>query len=162
MFKDAFNLLNVVHKRCILNSNEFCTHLEILKRIFKVVFLFSYQSSVLKELSDLLCFFKFLSLPYRGDLIIIAPPLPYVNNFFQLFLIFFNFFVFRRRNIPVKPHKYWVCALLSFLKFFTIFCAFYIILPIFHIKTAYKNVLISFKKFKMSIEKKLNWHIFFV
>ena len=91
MFKDTFNLLNVVHKRCILNSIEFCTHLEILKRIFKVVFLFSYQSSVLKELSDLLCFFKFLSLPYRGDLIIIAPPLPYVNNFFQLFSIFFAF-----------------------------------------------------------------------
>ena len=147
MFKDTFNLLNVVHKRCILNSNEFCTHLEILKRIFKVVFLFSYQSSVLKELSDLLCFFKFLSLPYRGDLIIIAPPPPYVNNFFQLFLIFFNFFVFRRLSIPVKPHKYWVCTLLSFWGFFTIFCAFRIILPIFHIKTAYKNVLISFKKF---------------
>lgn len=99
MFKDTFNLLNVVHKRCILNSNEFCTHLEILKRIFKVVFLFSYQSSVLKELSDLLCFFKFLSLPYRGDLIIIAPPLPYVNNFFQLFSIFLHFlFMINQKN----------------------------------------------------------------
>ena len=62
-----------------------CTHLEILKRIFKVVFLFSYQSSVLKELCIYQCFFKFLSLPYRGDLIIIAPPLSYVNNFFWFF-----------------------------------------------------------------------------
>ena len=108
MFKDTFNLLNVVHKRCILNSNEFCTHLEILKRIFKVVFLFSYQSSVLKELSDLLCFFKFLSLPYRGDLIIIAPPLPYVNNFFQLFSIFFNFNKINNLKTPSKRLYYWL------------------------------------------------------
>ena len=90
----SFNLLNDVHKRCILNSNEFCTHLEILKRIFKVVFLFSYQSSVLKESCIYQLFFKFLSLPYRGDLIIISPHPTYVNNFFQLFLIFFVFLVF--------------------------------------------------------------------
>ena len=70
-----------------------CTHLEILKRIFKVVFLFSYQSSVLKEPCIHQCFFKFLSLPYRGDLIIIAPHPGYVNNFFQLFSIFLNFFL---------------------------------------------------------------------
>ena len=69
-----------------------CTHLEILKRIFKVVFLFSYQSSVLKELCIYQCFFKFLSLPYRGDLIIISPHPTYVNNFFQLFLIFLIIF----------------------------------------------------------------------
>ena len=120
MFKDTFNLLNVVHKRCILNSNEFCTHLEILKRIFKVVFLFSYQSSVLKELSDLLCFFKFLSLPYRGDLIIIAPPLPYVNNFFQLFLIFFAFSFSNQLNKLLKPLIYWFCWHYAYLNFFLI------------------------------------------
>ena len=88
----SFNLLNDVHKRCILNSNEFCTHLEILKRIFKVVFLFSYQSSVLKEPCIYQCFFKFLSLPYRGDLIIIAPPLTYVNTFFEKMLFFLFYF----------------------------------------------------------------------
>ena len=69
-----------------------CTHLEILKRIFKVVFLFSYQSSVLKELCIYQCFFKFLSLPYRGDLIIIAPPLTYVNTFFEKMLFFLFYF----------------------------------------------------------------------
>ena len=79
-----------------------CTHLEILKRIFKVVFLFSYQSSVLKEPCIYQCFFKFLSLPYRGDLIIIAPPLTYVNNFFQLFSIFLTFFYFVAVKYPIK------------------------------------------------------------
>jgi len=69
-----------------------CTHLEILKRIFKVVFLFSYQSSVLKEPCIYQCFFKFLSLPYRGDLIIIAPPLTYVNTFFEKMLFFLFYF----------------------------------------------------------------------
>ena len=89
MFKDSFNCLNDVHKRCILNSNEFCTHLEILKKIFKVVFLFSYQSSSLSN-SVFICVWEaFVSLISRGDLIIIAPPLPYVNNFFQFFCIFF-------------------------------------------------------------------------
>ena len=89
-----------------------CTHLEILKRIFKVVFLFSYQSSVLKEPCIHQCFFKFLSLPYRGDLIIISPHPAYVNNFFQLFLIFLIFFVLQRHNIRQKPHKYWVFKIL--------------------------------------------------
>ena len=94
MFKDSFNCLNDVHKRCILNSIEFCTHLEILKRIFKVVFLFSYQSSVLKEPCIHQCFFKFLSLPYRGDLIIISPHQYNVNSFFKLFWNFLNFLFF--------------------------------------------------------------------
>ena len=84
----SLNLLNDVHKRCILNSNEFCTHLEILKRIFKVVFLFSYQSSVLKEFCIYQLFFRFLSLPYRGDLIIISPHPTYVNTFFEKKLFF--------------------------------------------------------------------------
>ena len=69
-----------------------CTHLEILKRIFKVVFLFSYQSSVLKEPCIHQCFFKFLSLPYRGDLIIIAPPLTYVNTFLKKCCFFYFIF----------------------------------------------------------------------
>ena len=125
MFKDTFNLLNVVHKRCILNSNEFCTHLEILKRIFKVVFLFSYQSSVLKELSDLLCFFKFLSLPYRGDLIIIALPLPYVNNFFQLFLIFFCIFFFKLIKQAAKTAYLLDLLALRIFEFFSYFGAFF-------------------------------------
>ena len=84
-----------------------CTHLEILKRIFKVVFLFSYQSSVLKEPCIYQCFFKFLSLPYRGDLIIISPHPTYVNNFFQLFSIlkiasfFYNFFTIFKHTISI-------------------------------------------------------------
>lgn len=108
MFKDSFNCLNDVHKRCILNSIEFCTHLEILKRIFKVVFLFSYQSSVLKEPCIHQCFFKFLSLPYRGDLIIISPPITYVNNFFQFFLFFLICF-FNRRKVQVCGFLWFVC-----------------------------------------------------
>ena len=35
ILKDSFNCLNDVHKRCILNSIEFCTHLEILKKNFQ-------------------------------------------------------------------------------------------------------------------------------
>ena len=85
-----------------------CTHLEILKRIFKVVFLFSYQSSVLKESSVYQCFFKFLSLPYRGDLIIISPHPGYVNNFFQLFSIFFNFNKINNLKTPSKRLYYWL------------------------------------------------------
>ena len=140
MFKDSFNCLNDVHKRCILNSNESLYSSRNSKKNFKVVFLFSYQSSVLKEPCIYHCFFKFLSLPYRGDLIIISPHPTYVNNFFQLFLIFLIFFVLQRHHIRQKPHKYWVCQLFSFLRFFTIFCAFYIISPIFHIKTPHKNI----------------------
>ena len=85
-----------------------CTHLEILKRIFKVVFLFSYQSSVLKEPCIHQCFFKFLSLPYRGDLIIISPHPGYVNNFFQLFSIFFNFNKINNLKTPSKRLYYWL------------------------------------------------------
>ena len=83
-----------------------CTHLEILKRIFKVVFLFSYQSSVLKEPCIHQCFFKFLSLPYRGDLIIISPHPTYVNNFFQLFSIFFDFNEINKLKNPSKRLYY--------------------------------------------------------
>ena len=59
------------------------------KRIFKVVFLFSYQSSLLSNSVFIYVWEAFVSLISRGDLIIISPPLTYVNIFFQLFLIFF-------------------------------------------------------------------------
>ena len=68
---------------------NYCTHLEILKRIFKVVFLFSYQSSLFSNPVFICAWEAFVSLISRGDLIIISPPLTYVNIFFQLFLIFF-------------------------------------------------------------------------
>ena len=96
-----------------------CTHLEILKRIFKVVFLFSYQSSVLKEPCIHQCFFKFLSLPYRGDLIIISPHPTYVNNFFQLFSTFWIFYFFLfiqkkiRRRRDLNPRTAWTVYTLS-------------------------------------------------
>lgn len=108
MFKDSFNCLNDVHKRCILNSIEFCTHLEILKRIFKVVFLFSYQSSSLSNPVFICVWEAFVSLSYRGDLIIISPPITYVNNFFQFFFIFLICF-FNRRKVQVCGFLWFVC-----------------------------------------------------
>ena len=110
-----------------------CTHLEILKRIFKVVFLFSYQSSVLKEPCIHQCFFKFLSLPYRGDLIIIAPHPGYVNNFFQLFSIFLIFFILQPKNILLKPHKHWVFIHFNISGFFIFFWIFHLIFHLFFI-----------------------------
>ena len=85
-----------------------CTHLEILKRIFKVVFLFSYQSSVLKEPCIYQCFFKFLSLPYRGDLIIIAPPLTYVNTFFWKNVVFFILFFIMLYIVVIKHLNHYI------------------------------------------------------
>ena len=92
---------------------NYCTHLEILKRIFKVVFLFSYQSSSLSS-SVFICVWEaFVSLISRGDLIIIAPTRYYVNNFFQFFWIFSNFFKNPLKYGISKQYKYWFWQLLD-------------------------------------------------
>ncbi len=78
-----------------------------------------------------------MSLSYRGDLIIISPPLPYVNNFFQLFLIFFNFDFHLLSKHLLIPHKYWIClgkpfyAFYVFFYFLVCFCIFIIYICIY-------------------------------
>ena len=76
------------------------------KRIFKVVFLFSYQSSLLSNSVFIYVWEAFVSLISRGDLIIIAPTRYYVNNFFHFFWIFFNFFENPLKYGISKHYKY--------------------------------------------------------
>ena len=59
MFKDSFNCLNDVHKRCILNSNEFCTHLEILKKNFQGCLSVQLSKFIAFKLSIYLCLRSF-------------------------------------------------------------------------------------------------------
>ena len=67
-----------------------CTHLEILKRIFKVVFLFSYQSSLLSNSVFIYVWEAFVSLISRGDLIIISLVIYFVNTFLHFFEFYFK------------------------------------------------------------------------
>ena len=60
------------------------------KRIFKVVFLFSYQSSSLSNPVFICVWEAFVSLISRGDLIIISLVIYFVNTFLHFFEFYFK------------------------------------------------------------------------
>ena len=89
MFKDSFNCLNDVHKRCILNSIEFCTHLEILKKNFQGCLSVQLSKFIALKLSIYLCLRSFC-------VAVVSRRLDYnitTSHICQhLFSTFFNFF----------------------------------------------------------------------
>ena len=88
MFKDSFNCLNDVHKRCILNSIEFCTHLEILKKNFQGCLSVQLSKFIIKKRLLLICWQPaFLADSYDR----ITFCLMFVNKFFKLFN--FSFYI---------------------------------------------------------------------
>ncbi len=141
MFKDSFNRLNDVHKRCILNSNEFCTHLEILKKNFQGCLSVQLSKFIALKLSIYLCLRSFCvaavsrRLDYNSTTHHICQ---------QLFSIFFNFF-----EIFVDLAKLILCkaAYLLALQHFNIFLDFgdfFIFLPQFNLFFLYLWLKISF------------------
>ena len=117
MFKDSFNCLNDVHKRCILNSIEFCTHLEILKKNFQGCLSVQLSKFIAFKLSIYLCLRSFCvaHLSWRLD----------YNSTYQvlcqqLFSIFLNF---KKSSVKCEKYYWFLCSL-----FFTIsillFCAY--------------------------------------
>ena len=90
MFKDSFNCLNDVHKRCILNSIEFCTHLEILKKNFQGCLSVQLSKFIAFKLSIYLCLRSFCvaHLSWRLDYNITYQVL--CQQLFSIFVIFFQ------------------------------------------------------------------------
>ena len=118
MFKDSFNCLNDVHKRCILNSIEFCTHLEILKKNFQGCLSVQLSKFIALKSSIYLCLRSFC-------VAVVSRRLDYNITTHhicqQLFSIFFNFF-----EIFVDLAKLILCkaAYLLALQHFNIFLDF--------------------------------------
>ena len=96
MFKDSFNCLNDVHKRCILNSIEFCTHLEILKKNFQGCLSVQLSKFIAFKLSIYLCLRSFC-------VAVVSRRLDYNSTTHhicqQLFSIFSNLFLDRKTFI---------------------------------------------------------------
>lgn len=98
MFKDSFNCLNDVHKRCILNSIEFCTHLEILKKNFQGCLSVQLSKFIALKSSIYLCLRSFC-------VAVVSRRLDYNITTHhicqQLFSIFFIFLIcfFNRRKV---------------------------------------------------------------
>lgn len=108
MFKDSFNCLNDVHKRCILNSIEFCTHLEILKKNFQGCLSVQLSKFIAFKLSIYLCLRSFC-------VAVVSRRLDYNSTTHhicqQLFSIFFIFLIcfFNRRKVQVCEFLWFVC-----------------------------------------------------
>ena len=107
MFKDSFNCLNDVHKRCILNSIEFCTHLEILKKNFQGCLSVQLSKFIAFKLSIYLCLRSFCvaHLSWRLD----------YNSTYQvlcqqLFSIFLNFILNHYKNNLKFTHSSYQCS----------------------------------------------------
>lgn len=108
MFKDSFNCLNDVHKRCILNSIEFCTHLEILKKNFQGCLSVQLSKFIALKSSIYLCLRSFC-------VAVVSRRLDYNITTHhicqQLFSIFFIFLIcfFNRRKVQVCEFLWFVC-----------------------------------------------------
>ena len=107
MFKDSFNCLNDVHKRCILNSNEFCTHLEILKKNFQGCLSVQLSKFIAFKLSIYLCLRSFCvaHLSWRLDYNITCYLLCQ-----HLFTFFLNFILNCCKNNLKLTHSSYQCS----------------------------------------------------
>ena len=103
MFKDSFNCLNDVHKRCILNSIEFCTHLEILKKNFQGCLSVQLSKFIAFKLSIYLCLRSFCvaHLSWRLD---------YNITCYLLCQHFFTFFLNCCKNNLKLTHSSYQCS----------------------------------------------------
>lgn len=108
MFKDSFNCLNDVHKRCILNSIEFCTHLEILKKNFQGCLSVQLSKFIAFKLSIYLCLRSFCVAVVSRRLDYNITTHHICQQLFSIFFIFLIYF-FNRRKVQVCGFLWFVC-----------------------------------------------------
>ena len=106
MFKDSFNCLNDVHKRCILNSIEFCTHLEILKKNFQGCLSVQLSKFIVLKSSIHLCLRSFC-------VAVVSRRLDYnstTHHICQQLYIFLNFILNCCKNNLKLTHSSYQCS----------------------------------------------------
>ena len=120
MFKDSFNCLNDVHKRCILNSIEFCTHLEILKKNFQGCLSVQLSKFIAFKLSIYLCLRSFC-------VAVVSRRLDYnstTHHICQQLFSIFSTFLFIRCFSALTPPFYAVFTYIMLSFYFTPFPTF--------------------------------------
>ena len=105
MFKDSFNCLNDVHKRCILNSIEFCTHLEILKKNFQGCLSVQLSKFIAFKLSIYLCLRSFCVAVVSRRLDYNSTTHHICQQLFSIFLFFLICFFNRRKVRKAAIYK---------------------------------------------------------